>query len=60
MSAVFTPTRLRITVGQYRKMGEAGVFSPDARVGLPYSVTLPAGAASLEAALFDGEQPMTK
>ena len=34
MSAVFTPTRLRITVGQYQKMGKAGVFSPDARVEL--------------------------
>ncbi|HEY1329171.1 MAG TPA: Uma2 family endonuclease [Casimicrobiaceae bacterium] len=34
MSDTFTPTKLRLTVAQYHRMGEAGIFAPDARLEL--------------------------
>ena len=34
MNAVFTPQRVLINVEQFHKMGEAGVFPPDARIEL--------------------------
>lgn len=34
MSAVFTPTRARVSVDRYHKMIEAGVFEPDERIEL--------------------------
>jgi Uma2 family endonuclease len=34
MSAVFTPTRARLTVAQFQKMGDAGIMPPETRVEL--------------------------
>jgi hypothetical protein len=34
MAAVFQPTRALISVEQYYRMGEAGVFPPDQRIEL--------------------------
>lgn len=34
MSAVFTPTRYKLTVEDYHKLGEAGVLKEDSRVEL--------------------------
>ena len=34
MSAVFTPTRYKLTVEDFEKLGEAGVLNEDSRVEL--------------------------
>lgn len=34
MNAVFTPQRTRISVEQFQKMGEAGIFGPEQRIEL--------------------------
>jgi Uma2 family endonuclease len=34
MSAVFTPTRARLTVAQFQKMGDAGIMPPETRLEL--------------------------
>ena len=34
MSTVFTPTRARLTVAQFQKMGDAGIMPPETRVEL--------------------------
>ena len=34
MSAVFTPTRYKLTVDDYHKLGEVGILNEDSRVEL--------------------------
>src|SRR5438093_4349936 len=52
MSSIFTPTRARLTVEQFHKIGEAGILPPEARVELINGEMLemaPIGARHLQA-----------